>query len=171
MIRPPSVRRAAAAWMARKTPRTLMSSIRSRPSTLTVATSPRSKMPALTTSPDSSWLARSKAADCKPRQCAQTLSVAARTGGELNALHRHLQKGGGFADVDRGIDFSTCLPLTDAFDQAPEKLWARFASQHHKLRIRSPKFTDSADTQTPQCTYAIIVGDEANQKRFDTAER
>src|SRR6266436_3912201 len=69
------------------------------------------------TSPDSSWLARSKAADCKPRQCAQTLSVAARTGGELNALHRHLQKGGGFADVDRGIDFSTCLPLTNAFDK------------------------------------------------------
>src|SRR5216684_6208178 len=78
---------------------------------------------------------------------------APRAGAELNALHRHLQKCGGFAGVDGEVDFTACLPLADAFNQAPEKPWARFAPQHRKLRISSPKFTDSADAHAPECTY------------------
>src|SRR5260221_7606716 len=108
-----------------------------------------------------SCLARSKAVDSKSGQCAQTPSVAPRTGAELNALHRHLQKGGGFAGVDGEVDFSAGLPLTDAFNQAPEEPWTHFAPQHHKLRISSPKFTDGTDAHAPECTYAVIFGNEA----------
>jgi hypothetical protein len=68
----------------------------------------------------------------------------------LNALHRHLQKGSAFAGVDGAVDFSACLPLADACNQAPEKPWSHFASQHHELRIGSAKFTDSADAHASE---------------------
>ncbi|MFM0629210.1 hypothetical protein PQR41_24755 [Paraburkholderia xenovorans] len=83
-------------------------------------------------------------------------------------MHRHLQKGGCFAGVDGEVDFSACLSLTDAFDQPPEKPWGHFAPQHHKIRIRSTEFTDSADAHAPECTDAVIFGYEAEQKRLDS---
>jgi hypothetical protein len=49
MTRPPSRISAVAAWMARNTPRTLMSSIRSRSSRLNASTVAKRRMPAFTT--------------------------------------------------------------------------------------------------------------------------
>src|SRR6478672_6733607 len=49
MILPPSVRWGADAWIATKTPRTFVASIRSKSSRANVSTAPRINMPALTT--------------------------------------------------------------------------------------------------------------------------
>jgi hypothetical protein len=121
------------------------------------------------TAPGIHCLARPEAVDYKVGQCAQTLRVAACTGAELNALHRHLQEGGRFPGVDSRVDFSALLSFADPIGQAFEKRMPCLISQDHKLRIGASEFTNCTDTHAPERAFAVVFGNKAKQKRLNTA--
>jgi hypothetical protein len=75
-----------------------------------------------------------------------------------------------FPRIDGGIDFPECLALANAFNQALEKHRTCFAPQLYEFRVSRSKFADRAEAHTAECTFTVVFRNEADEKRFDTAQ-